>query len=126
VAFYYISNYGISLAKDYPWKGFEMPCNIKKGNQKIFIAEFESIISENDSGAENRLKLAVCGQPVAVTLTIGENFVKYKGGIIENEDTTVSTHCVLVIGFRSFQGQHYWIIRNSFGVSWGYEGFGLI
>jgi hypothetical protein len=52
VAFYYISNYGISLAKDYPWKGFQMPCNIKKGNQKIFIAGFESIISENDSGAE--------------------------------------------------------------------------
>jgi hypothetical protein len=69
VAFYYISNYGISLAKDYPWKGFEMPCNIKKGNQKIFIAGFGSIIYENDSGAENRLKLAVCRQPVGKILS---------------------------------------------------------
>jgi hypothetical protein len=43
LAFHYISNYGVSPAKDYPWKGFEMPCNIKKGNQKTFIAGFESM-----------------------------------------------------------------------------------
>jgi hypothetical protein len=43
LAFHYISNHEISTANDHPWKGFEMTCNVTKGNQKTLIAGFKSM-----------------------------------------------------------------------------------
>jgi hypothetical protein len=35
LAFHYISNHEISTAKDYPWKGFEMSCNIRRETKRL-------------------------------------------------------------------------------------------
>lgn len=33
---------------------------------------------------------------------------------------------VLVTGYNSINGQHYWIIQNTWGIKWGEKGFGKI
>ncbi|CAJ2630389.1 unnamed protein product [Trifolium pratense] len=91
---------------------------------------YESIPYEEDFGAEERLKLVVRRQPVAVAVLVGKAFKNYKAsdGIFQiNVDFDHGElHSLLIVGFGQLKEKQYWLVRNSYGVSWGYKGYGLI
>ena len=68
---------------------------------------------------------AVAKQPVAVAVNSrSSDFFFYKSGIISSSKCgTQVNHAVLLIGYGSEGGQDYWILKNSFGASWGEMGF---
>ena len=47
----------------------------------------------------------------------------YTSGILDDEDCLVIDHAVAAVGYGSENGIDYWIIRNSWGASWGEEGY---
>lgn len=52
-------------------------------------------------------------------------FQLYSGGIFDNSDCFTGTldHATNVVGFGDDNGTEYWIMRNSWGTSWGDEGY---
>jgi len=53
-----------------------------------------------------------------------ESFMRYSSGIYYEPDCTDDTnHAALLVGFGSEQGQDYWTVKNSYGLSWGESGF---
>ncbi|CAH2064684.1 unnamed protein product [Thlaspi arvense] len=80
-------------------------------------------VPEND---EKALLKAVSQQPVSVAIDgSGLAFMHYKSGIFGGENClTDRNHAVTIVGFgTSEEGTKYWLLKNSWGESWGENGF---
>ena len=77
------------------------------------------------SGNETALKVAVSRGPVAVAIEADTaTFQLYSGGIITSIMCGTSLdHGVLVVGYGEDEGQLYWTVKNSWGDSWGEDGY---
>eukprot|EP00746_Dinoflagellata_sp_MGD_P003680 gnl/MRDRNA2_/MRDRNA2_107118_c0_seq1.p1 gnl/MRDRNA2_/MRDRNA2_107118_c0~~gnl/MRDRNA2_/MRDRNA2_107118_c0_seq1.p1 ORF type:complete len:349 (+),score=66.17 gnl/MRDRNA2_/MRDRNA2_107118_c0_seq1:103-1149(+) len=106
--------------EDYPYKGREFHCNVSKAEEKVFVGG-----ALNISANETEMQIALMQHgPIAV----GVNAVKmqfYFGGISSAWlcDPDGVDHGVTLVGWgeSSWTGTPYWIIKNSWGSSWGSE-----
>jgi C1A family cysteine protease len=71
------------------------------------------------------LQKAVNLTPVSIAIASRSSVYRfYKSGIINSSYCgTRVDHAVLVVGYGSSNGQRYWIIKNSWGSSWGEKGY---
>merc|ERR1712039_476908 len=74
---------------------------------------------------EDALKSAVSKQPVSVAIEADKNaFQFYSGGVLDNSACgTNLDHGVLIVGYGTDGGKDYWKVKNSWGASWGEEGY---
>ena len=77
------------------------------------------------SNNQTALKIAVSRQPVSVAIEADTIiFDTYKSGIISSSSCgTNLDHGVLIIGYGSEKGEDYWLLKNSWGESWGENGY---
>ena len=79
---------------------------------------------------EDELKRAVATVGPVVALMHVPNTLEvrsYKKGILQSDDCQSGTdklnHAVLVVGYGIENGQDYWLVKNSWGESWGEDGY---
>uniref|UniRef100_A0A672YFK4 Cathepsin S, ortholog 1 n=1 Tax=Sphaeramia orbicularis TaxID=375764 RepID=A0A672YFK4_9TELE len=64
--------------------------------------------------------------PVAVAVNaMLPSFHLYRGGLynVPNCNPSLINHAVLVVGYGTYKGQDFWLVKNSWGTTWGEEGF---
>ncbi|KAH9693158.1 hypothetical protein KPL70_016590 [Citrus sinensis] len=116
-----IKNHGIDTEKDYPYRGQAGQCNKQKLNRHIVTIDGYKDVPENN---EKQLLQAVVAQPVSVGICGSERaFQLYSSGIFTGPCSTSLDHAVLIVGYDSENGVDYWIIKNSWGRSWGMNGY---
>ena len=121
---YVINNGGIDTEADFPYHAFALwrtcPAD-KEGNHAVTITDYTDVPTKNKDAPLQ----ALSAQPVSIAIE-ADHFVfqNYRGGII-TEDTCGDTldHGVLAVGFDTTADTPYWIVKNSWGASWGESGY---
>ncbi|GAB2249291.1 hypothetical protein Droror1_Dr00012653 [Drosera rotundifolia] len=116
-----INNGGLTTEDNYPYVGYqENYCN---GNDPaaVTISGYENVPNNDESSMQQ----AVANQPITVVLDASDDgFRYYSGGVFTGPCGTATDHVVTVVGYdTASDGTPYWLIKNSWGTSWGENGY---
>jgi cathepsin F len=116
---------GLEGETDYPYDGKNDKCTFAKRDVEVYINDSVKV-SENET--EMAAWLFKNG-PISIGINAnGMQF--YMGGIAHPWkifcNPTSLDHGVLIVGYGVKNGKKYWIIKNSWGPSWGEKGYYLL
>ncbi|GIX82504.1 cathepsin L [Caerostris extrusa] len=125
-AFEFIKNEnGVDTEESYPYEAVQDSCSFKPQNVGATCTGHVDV----PTGDEEALKQAVATVgPVSVAIDAHhESFHDYKTGIFDEpscgNELSDLTHAVLVVGYGSEEGADYWLVKNSWGESFGHRGY---
>mmetsp|Transcript_24540 Transcript_24540/g.32871 ORF Transcript_24540/g.32871 Transcript_24540/m.32871 type:complete len:146 (-) Transcript_24540:334-771(-) len=119
----YAQDHGVMLEHDYPYKGLTREgCKANWAMDTTRITDFIDVPSMNPE----QLARAVMKGPVATAIQ-GDSmvFMQYAGGVITDESCYAGkevNHAVLVVGYGEESGMQYFLVKNSWGETWGDKG----
>jgi len=119
---YIIGNGGLCGESAYPYKAVDGTC--QTSCTKVSTISSYQDVSQND---EDALQAAVSQQPVSVAIEADQSgFQFYSSGVFSGSCGTSLDHGVLAVGYGTSNGQDYWKVKNSWGASWGQQGYILM
>ncbi len=121
-AFEYAEKNFLISEKIYPYMAVDGTCKSKdKKPTKEEVSTYKDVTLDSPS----QLKAAAANQPVSVGIEADKAcFQFYKTGILSGPSCgTNIDHGVLVVGYGTDSGQDYWLVKNSWGVTWGDHGY---
>jgi len=111
---------GIDSYASYPYtagEGEAGSCQFNQQNVVTNVASYKTI-----SGETGLYQQASSAGPVSVCVD-ASSWSGYEGGILTSCGTDVD-HCVQLVGYTNYGTSNaYWVVRNSWGTSWGEQGF---
>merc|ERR1711865_355003 len=73
---------------------------------------------------KNDMTAALQQQPVTIAIQADQaSFQHYESGVLTADCGTQLDHAVLAVGYGTDSGNDYWLVKNSWGSSWGDAGY---
>lgn len=122
---YILYNNGVNTEATYPYTAKNEVCKFNPADIGATITSMIPILSKNDTDLQHAL--ATVG-PISVAIDASTwMFQLYSSGVYQDtqcgQETHKLNHAVLVVGYGSENGYNYWLVKNSWGVSWGEQGY---
>ena len=118
---HYTSHVTLHTPGDYPYKAADGTCKADPKKPVCGTCSGHTDVATT----ETALQAAASGRVISIAIAAEQDFMFYSKGIFDS--TTCPTdpdhlnHGVAVVGFDSTA--KYWIVRNSWGPSWGEQGY---
>jgi len=116
-AYNYVVDHGLELEGQYPYTARDGTCHAS--GSPSFTMNSYSDVGTTDADLAN----AVAIQPISVAIDANP-IQMYTSGIFDDWSCgNQLDHGVLAVGYGSENGQDYFIVKNSWGASWGESGY---
>ncbi|XP_052813480.1 procathepsin L-like [Mya arenaria] len=125
---YIIDNGGVNTEESYPYEPKDGDCMFDPANIGATMTGCQDIAQ----GSEDQLQVAAANiGPISVGMDAGHlSFQLYKSGIYHDaicaNSIDLLNHGVVLIGYGNEKSGEYWLVKNSWGKSWGMEGYGMM
>ena len=120
----YSKSHPLDTSFNYPYTsgntGRSGTCDYDKSNGKVSATSYVRV-----SGNTSSIKSAVAVKPNSCSIDASSStFRNYKSGIITGSSCgTRIDHAVVIVGYGTSSGTNYYLVRNSWGRSWGESGY---
>ncbi|PPD72886.1 hypothetical protein GOBAR_AA35316 [Gossypium barbadense] len=115
-------NHGITTEERYTYQEMQGTCDTGKQKNKAATSTNYETLPATD---EEAMLQAVTNQPVSVAIDgSGLAFQFFQGGVFNGDCGNSLTHPVTIVGCgTSEEGLNYWLVKSSWGETWGEKGY---
>merc|ERR1712070_989821 len=115
----------IATEDSYPYTARDGSCktSFTTALPKGAVSGYKDVSPKNVDAFMSALNLG----PVSIALDGGgAAFQGYKSGVLSGSCGSQLDHGVLAVGYGTLSGTDYWKVKNSWGTSWGMDGYILL
>ncbi|XP_064632562.1 dipeptidyl peptidase 1-like isoform X2 [Lineus longissimus] len=127
----YAEDFGLVEEKCNPYTGKDGACSTDKKCKRHYSTNYRYVGGYYGACNEAVMRRALVNDgPIAVSFQVYHDFMAYKSGIYRHTGLNdrfnpweITNHVVVVVGYGTEDGTNYWTVKNSWGPSWGEDGF---
>jgi len=114
---------GLEKETDYPYHARDGTCNAKKDLEQDPITGFQYVIPQGSTDEMAMATFLASNSPISIIVD-ASSWSAYSGGVLSADQCGQDLdHAVQAVGYNGLDSNGYWIVRNSWGLSWGEQGF---
>jgi len=118
---------GAVLEADFPYAHQDLPCNCPEGgyDHYYWIYSWGYVAGQEEVPDTDSIKQAIMTYgPVCAAVYADGPFSAYAGGVFNASTLEEVNHAIILVGWDDSLGtEGAWILRNSWGTSWGMDGY---